>query len=223
MHFNFINYIEITSLKQGGIEMTKKSLFIFMSFIFLSFNASYGAECPKKISENDFFESVKQGDLQKVVCFVSQKGAKVDARDRYGRTALMEASAYGHLEMLKFLVAQGADVNAESNTDSTALHTASWFWPHQEGLSISDIGEQKLEIIKFLISKGADVNAENDFDRTALINASIHGHLEMLKFLVSQGAKVNVRDNDGRRALFWASERKDEKMIAFLKSKGAKQ
>ena len=40
-------------------------------------------------------------------------------------TALLYASQWGHLEMVKYLVGNGADVNAKDKNDKTALILAS--------------------------------------------------------------------------------------------------
>ena len=41
------------------------------------------------------------------------KGADVNAKTRYGATALTFAADKGHIEVVKLLVSRGADVNAQ--------------------------------------------------------------------------------------------------------------
>ena len=41
------------------------------------------------------------------------KGADVNAKTRYGATALTFAADKGHIEIVKLLIARGADVNAQ--------------------------------------------------------------------------------------------------------------
>lgn len=48
----------------------------------------------------------------------------IDARDDYGRTALMHAAYVGHTDAVRFLINAGADVNATDNRGVSALRMA---------------------------------------------------------------------------------------------------
>jgi ankyrin repeat protein len=52
------------------------------------------------------------------------QGAVIDARDEAGRTALMLAVTEDKLEMVRVLLARGADPNAADNTGHTPLQQA---------------------------------------------------------------------------------------------------
>ena len=90
-----------------------------------------------------------------------------------------------HLDVTKYLISQGADVNKGVNNGSTALHLAA--------------SSSNIDITKCLISQGAELNRGNIEDRTALHSAAQEGHLDVTKYLISQGAEVNMEDNDGAR------------------------
>jgi len=64
-------------------------------------------------------------------------------------TALMLASKYGELAIVKLLLEKGADVNAKDNRGYTALSQASKYG--------------QLEVAKLLLKKGANVNAKEDW------------------------------------------------------------
>jgi ankyrin repeat protein len=57
------------------------------------------------------------------VRFLIRQGADVNARERFGQTALSEAAFYGNVAVIKELLKNGADVNAVGN-DGTALDVA---------------------------------------------------------------------------------------------------
>ena len=53
--------------------------------------------------------AVKDGDVEAVREFV-RSDANVNARDRYGQTALMLAAHRGHREIVEILIGSGADL-----------------------------------------------------------------------------------------------------------------
>ena len=48
----------------------------------------------------------------------------IDAKNKYGRTVLMEAASNGRTDIVKSLIKAGADVNATTNYGNTALMEA---------------------------------------------------------------------------------------------------
>jgi ankyrin repeat protein len=99
-----------------------------------------------------------------------EKGAKVNAKDWLGWTALMYASYYGQTELAKLLMNKGAEVNAKSNTGWTALMYAAY--------------TGQIEIGKLLIENGADVSAKTREGETALsiaLSRDESGFAELLR------------------------------------------
>ena len=57
--------------------------------------------------------------------------AKIEMRDRLGRTALMHAALNGHYPTVAMLLNKGANANASDLSDNTALHyAAAYGWYH---------------------------------------------------------------------------------------------
>lgn len=67
-----------------------------------------------------------------VVKFLLHEGAKVDATDNYGWTALMFAARNRDINLVKLLLAKGANVHIKNNRGQTAYAVASELKPLQE-------------------------------------------------------------------------------------------
>ena len=55
------------------------------------------------------------------------KGARIDGRDRYGRTPLHMASQKGHTAVIRFLLEKGADMQVRDDEGMTPLEKAMVF------------------------------------------------------------------------------------------------
>ena len=108
-----------------------------------------------------------------------------------GDTALILASAGGHLESVHLLLNAGADKNACDNDGFTALAAAAEF------NSLSDI-------VRLLLDAGADVNLASKCGTTALMLASQQGQLETVRLLLDAHADLNSATDDGFTAVMLA-------------------
>jgi ankyrin repeat protein len=154
------------------------------------------SEDMKHLQKGRFLEEVQA--LLEVVQTLLDKGAKVNAADNNGRTALMEACKGGNREVVQVLLDKRAEVNAKANNGTSALIEAC----RKEG---------NREVVEALLEKGADVNARDNNGFTALMEASAYslrgnwGRREMLRALLDRGADLEARDFRGRTALILAS------------------
>lgn len=74
--------------------------------------------------ERGLWYAAQYGDVDRVVKLIS-RGFEVDSRDAGGYTALHYAARNGHLEVCRFLLSNGADINAITKAGcATALHRA---------------------------------------------------------------------------------------------------
>ena len=83
------------------------------------------------------------GNLERIESLLSI-GADVNARDKHGNTALMNASYRGHLEIVKLLLFKGADINAESSPGRTSLYLAMMARNHDIIKLLKDHGAKDL-------------------------------------------------------------------------------
>ncbi|XP_064618650.1 ankyrin repeat and SOCS box protein 13-like isoform X2 [Lineus longissimus] len=94
-------------------------------------------------------------------------------------TALLEASTYGHNEVIEVLISNGGVVNMGNYDSVTPLHFACL--------------SGKASTVNLLIEKGAKVNAWNVDGSTPLCDACCSGSRECVRILLANGADVNPR------------------------------
>ena len=126
----------------------------------------------KKLCVKDLFSVARAGDVSKMSAALLA-GANANAKTKKpgigGITLLIIASGLGHVEVVKLLLENGADVNTNNDIGISALMAAS-----SKGF---------VKVVKLLLEKGADVNAKNDDNLTALSIASVMGFPEVVKLL----------------------------------------
>uniref|UniRef100_A0A8C9T4K5 Ankyrin repeat and KH domain containing 1 n=1 Tax=Scleropages formosus TaxID=113540 RepID=A0A8C9T4K5_SCLFO len=114
------------------------------------------------------------GGFLEVADFLIKTGADIELGCS---TPLMEAAQEGHLELVKYLLAAGANVHATTATGDTALTYAC----ENGHTDVADV----------LLQTGADLEHESEGGRTPLMKAARAGHLCTVQFLISKGANVN--------------------------------
>ncbi|KAF5353795.1 hypothetical protein D9758_010604 [Tetrapyrgos nigripes] len=154
--------------------------------------------------------------------------------------ALHGAARNGYFHIVKVLVKNGANVNAEGGFYGFALQAAA-FWGHldivkylvEKGADVNAKGgeygfalqaaacEGNLDIVKYLVEKGADVNAERGYFGFALQAAAFWGHLDIVKYLVEMGADVNSEGGEYGFALQAAAYWGKLDIVKYLVEKGA--
>ncbi len=119
-------------------------------------------------------------DSPEIVRILLDAGAVVNARNRFGDTALMWAIG-SDSEIIRILLDAGADVNARDNDrfsegdgGNTALIMAS--------------GKGDSEVVRMLLNAGADIDAKNNSGNTALMSATRKGHTQIVRILIQAGA-----------------------------------
>jgi ankyrin repeat protein len=115
-------------------------------------------------------------------------------------TALMRAAFSGDIELVKLLLARGADPHIISSDRETTLMAACGTG-FINGYHRQRPPAERLEVVKLLIDLGEDVNAADSYGITPLMVAANLGDLNVVKYLVGKGADLNAHDlgkkNDG--------------------------
>ena len=168
----------------------------------------------------NMYHATETGFLTRVAYFIEKKGYDVNMPRQKGRseTMLHVAAKYFNLEMIEYLITQGADVNAKDNTNQTPLHYAV-----QTSLCYAyAVRASDFEALKFLIAQGADVNAKDNTKQTPLHYATRTSNLKTIEFLIAQGADVNATGKHGKTPLNIAMSEYEDKIVKILRARGGK-
>jgi ankyrin len=122
-----------------------------------------------------------------------------------GATPFMRAAESGDGEVMRLLLAYGADPYIPLNNNTTALMLASG-WGRADGSTFEWSEAQTLEVVKLCLQLGMNVNATNQEGIAALHGAAHRGSNSILQYLVDNdnGADLYAKDAEGRMPLNWA-------------------
>lgn len=95
-----------------------------------------------------------------------EKGANINAKDRYGRSVLQSSIQSNNPEVVKFLIDYGADLESTDNRGETALFNA--------------VGLNNPTMVQLLIDHGANLEVKNEYGKTLLDVARRHRHIETM-------------------------------------------
>lgn len=99
------------------------------------------------IDDLSLITAAREGHLDAVKLLV-ERGANVNARQRWGQTALMFAAREGHSSIVSYLLQNGAKVRIRDKNDESALSMA--------------LDNENMDIVAHLRRAGAKAKADND-------------------------------------------------------------
>ncbi|HEX3743861.1 MAG TPA: ankyrin repeat domain-containing protein [Bryobacteraceae bacterium] len=130
------------------------------------------------------------------------RGARVNQKGGHGQqTALMWAVAQQHAEVIRILLAHGADSAARSASGFTPLLFAA-----QQG---------DLDIAKLLLSSGASIREAAPDYGNALVVAAASGHEAFAIAVLDRGADPDSADSSGMTALHYALLRGVSRLVGL--------
>lgn len=148
-----------------------------------------------------------------------RKGAQPDLPESNGRTPLIhicekigsilflnDESTARQLEMVTFLIENGADVNYNDAEGLTPL--------------LSACRGERVDLARLLIEKGSDVDKGDRADVTPLMYACRDGHSALVYLLIQKGARINRKDRYGATALKHAHRADRTEIMAYIIKKG---
>ncbi len=115
-------------------------------------------------------------------------------------TALMRAAFAGDLELVKLLLAHGADPHIQSSDRETTLAAACGL-AFINGYHRQKSPAERLEVVKLMVDLGEDVNHADSYGITPLMAAANLGDINIVRYLIDRGADLGAHDlgkkNDG--------------------------
>ncbi len=118
--------------------------------------------------------------------------------DHAGGTAFWRAAMSSDVEVMRALVAAGADPNSKTDQGTTPLMVAAglgWI-----GNFSQNAPESFMAAVEYCLELGNDINAVDEDGFTALHGAASRGDSKIVQWLVDHGARVDIVNKDGNSA-----------------------
>lgn len=152
--------------------------------------------------------AIKLGDLNEVQQLIDGDKEILNTTTSFG-TWLHVAAKQGHLEVVKYLIDEGIDIDKKGGTfDASALNLAA--------------GAGHVKIVKHLIECGAELDISLA-KRNPLFGAIYGGHKEVVETLVESGIDISIRytgeNIKNMDAYDYAREFGQTEIAAYLKQK----
>ncbi len=193
------------------------------------------------VSAQEILEATREGDIGKVESLLKTDPGLVNETDDRNCTALHFACNGNFIDIIRLLLANGADITAKDVDGDTPLHWAAYAGHTgiatvliERGAPVEALNKRSdapihyaarrghIEIVVLLIENGADVNAQNHGGETPVLRASLGNHIGIARILIDAGADLEIKDSYGRTPLLLvARETGDVETAKFLISAGA--
>jgi cytohesin len=176
-----------------------------------------------------------RGDLEEVRRLVQQNRMLLDGHWNTTSSPLVAAANGGRVEVVRYLLDEGADINHRRRGNVSAIEAAC-----EEGrLEVAVLllargadtapdrhgwtplkaasSEGHTDIVELLLAHGCgDVDAQGSFGRVALHYACSNGHAGVARALLGAGANPHVVDHWGDTPLMYAGSRGLVQCVALL-------
>jgi uncharacterized protein len=169
-------------------------------------------------------------------------GANVNAREtkepndgnlgklkRIGATPFLLAAKGADPEMMRVLLALGADPTIPTNEHITPLEAAAGVGVYRVAES-PGTNDEAFECVKIALEHGGEINHVDDIGRTAMHGAALRGANNIVQYLYDRGAKLDFVDKKGwtpliiAEGIFYPDVFKTEvQTAALLRKLGAKE
>lgn len=169
---------------------------------------SFASSCDIKMMSSehglDLLDVAVRNNEIRMVKILLENGFDINQVNRYGDLSI--SSCQG-VEMAKFLVSSGVNINYQGKRGYAPLHDL--------------ILSNKIEIARYVIKEGAMVNVKTETGSTPLMYASDKEQVSLVKLLIDHGAVLDERNNDQETALHIAVSWGSLEIVKVLVEAGA--
>ena len=137
----------------------------------------------KKTLPANFKELLEAKDLDALKAVFNE--CELNAYDRYSFKTPALSFYKIPLELMDWLITQGADINARDEYERTPLHY------HAQ--------VNNVEKVALLLERGADIEAQDKYKNTPIHFAEYN--VEVAQLLIEKGANINAKDNMGHNVI----------------------
>jgi ankyrin repeat protein len=126
--------------------------------------------------------TLEEDEIRRIRAMIKDSPDLINARDAStGETPLHRAIKQSHINVIEFLLSNGAAIEAKDNAGNTALHVA------------AETGNKA--VVESLLHKKADARATNRDGWTPLHFAAEKGFRAIAELLIESGADINAKDS----------------------------
>jgi len=152
--------------------------------------------------ESALMVAIREKSMNVVDLLLSASDIMLEQHARNGDTALMLASFLANTEVVKKLIAAGAEVNQPG-----------WAAVHYAAASGS------VETLNLLLEHAAYIDSESPNKTTPLMMALNFGMYDTAKVLIDSGADISLKNDAGMTALDFANKSERNDLISLLKNR----
>ena len=142
----------------------------------------------------------------------------VQYTDNHSWTALMYAIKFGHLNCVKTLVKNGADINYLYEVKGQEENILS---PLLVAMESPNIESPNMDIINYLLEKDPVLDRNCGLGNTELMIAALRGNDAIVAALLSRGASINKKNDNHKTPLMLAVEGNHKSTVELLLQRGA--
>lgn len=154
------------------------------------------------------YEAATTGNARRLKTILGQSRVRVNESNEEGFTPLGLAAHFGHVDAVKVLLENGADVNLKppSRFQNTAIDAAV-------------AGNAPAEVVRVLLAAGADPKVRSEANYTTLHKAAAHGNIEIVRMLLDAGADPEATRDGGHRPIDDAREEDHAAIVRLLEER----